>query len=567
MDDISQRFEFVVVGGVATGPKTAATLARRFPGARIILFQNEEYLSYASCGLSYFASGDVGIFEELLRTPHGIVRDSEFFEKSKGFKAVTGTEVIDIDRGQKAVTVRYLLTGEVIKYGYDKLVLATGALAREPGFPVVDSPRIRTFRRPADAMAFRKMAESGKVDKVIIIGGGFIGCELTEATGGLWGIDTILIEREDHILPGLLDCEMAAIVQRHMMDRGVDVIVDTEPQRIELDSDERPVVRLKGKEMIDGDYVFLCLGSRPESSLAEGCGLARGETGGILVDRHLRTSDPEIYAGGDCVEQTNRITGRKIHMPMGSLANRHGRFIAENLAGNNCRLPAVIGTFLLKVFDTNVGAAGLSASSAREAGIKVAEVWGTFPERPDYFPETKTITLKLTYGPDDGRLFGLQAVGQGGICRFVDVFSCLMRNDAVIEDLFDFEHGYAPPYSEPVHPFHHLASMAKAQQRGLDFVSPGAVFGSENDGAIILDVREEQESREKPLCALMPESLPKTVSIPLNDLTSRMKELNRRSKYIAVCQRGSRSYQAAVVLRAAGFTNIGVLGGGLLACG
>jgi NADPH-dependent 2,4-dienoyl-CoA reductase/sulfur reductase-like enzyme/rhodanese-related sulfurtransferase len=567
MDDISQKFDFIVVGGVATGPKAAATLARRFPDAGIILFQNEEYLSYASCGLSYFASGDIDSFEELIRTPHGVIRDSEFFEKSKGFKAVTGAEVIDIDRGQKTVDVRYSATGNVVRYEYGKLILATGATGREPGFPVVKSPRVSSFRKPADAAVFRKSAEAGQIDKAIIVGGGFIGCELAEATGGLWGIDTVLIERENQVLPGLLDGEMAAIVQKHMTDRGVKVVTAARPEKIDLDDNDHPMVWLESKEKIGGDYVFLCLGCHPETSLAERCGLDRGETGGILVDEYQCTSDPDIYAGGDCVEQTARITGRKIHMPMGSLANRHGRFIAENLAGNSCEFPGILGTFLLKVFDINVGAVGLTARSAREVGIKVAEIWGTFPDKPDYIPEVRTVTLKMIYDSDDGRLLGLQAVGQADVCRFVDVFSCFMQNSAVIDDLFDFEHGYAPPYSEPMHPFHHLASMANAKQKGMDFLSPGIDLATQNGGAVILDMREEEESSDNPLCSIFPGLNLKTMNIPLNDLTSRIGELDRGSRHIVVCKRGSRSYQAAVILKSRGFTDIGVLGGGLIARG
>ncbi len=565
MDDKVERADFVIVGGIAAGPKTAATLARRLPEARITLFQKEEYLSYASCGLSYFASGDLGSLEELMRTPYGVIRDSAFFKESKGFDAITGAEVIDIDREEKIVMVKYVETGDILKYEYGKLVLAIGAVAKDPEFPVVESQKIRPFKKPEDAMAFLNMAQSGQIDKAIILGGGFIGCELAEAAGGLWGIDVTLIERENQVLPGLLDHEMAAIVQRHLSDRGVDVITGAEPDKIDLDEKDCPIVSLKSGKQISADYVFLCFGFRPEVSLAERCGLAIGETGGILVDKHLRTSDPDVYAGGDCVEQFHRITGEKIYMPMGSLANRHGRVIAENLAGKECEFPGVLGTFLLKVFDINVGAAGLTAKLARKAGFEVNSVWGTFPDKPDYYPESKTVTLKLTYDSENDRVYGLQVVGKGEICSYIDVFSCHLQNNSIIDDLLDFDHGYAPPYSEALHPLHHLASMVKAQQRGMNFISPDIDLGVENSETILLDVREQDESKDNPVTEISSESQVRIINIPLNDLNSRIAELNRGHRVIIICQRGSRSYQAAITLRSAGFTDIEILGGGLLA--
>jgi NADPH-dependent 2,4-dienoyl-CoA reductase/sulfur reductase-like enzyme/rhodanese-related sulfurtransferase len=529
------------------------------------LFQNEEYLSYASCGLSYFASGDLNSFKELIRTSYGVTRDSDFFEKSKGFKAVTGAEVINIDRTGKMIEVKDTRTGEIYKHEYGKLVLATGSAARKPEFPVAVSSRIRRFKKPEDAMAFRDLAQKGAIDRSVIVGGGFIGCEVAEATAGLWGIDTIVIEKKDQILPGLLDREIAAIVQRHMSDRGVNVMTGMEPQRIDLEKNEKPVIWLASGERIETDYVFLCLGFRPESYLAERCGLAIGKSGGILVDQHLRTSDPDIYAGGDCIEQSHRITGRKVHMPMGSLANRHGRVIAENLAGNSCEFRGVLGTFFLKVFDLNIGSVGLRSESASSAGFEVSDIWGTFPDKPDYYPGSKAITLKLTYGAKDNRLYGLQAVGEGDVCRPVDVFSCFLQSGRLIEDLFDFEHGYAPPYSESLHPLYQLASMAKAQRKGMNFISPDTAIAVEDGGTMLLDIREPYEVKDNPLNNAAIDSGVKIVNIPLNDLRSRMGDLDKTNRIVITCQRGPRSYQAAVILKSAGFSNIGILGGGLQA--
>ena len=213
MTDTVEKSDVVVIGGVACGPKVAATLARRLPEAKVTLFQKERHLSYAGCGMPYLASGDVGSFQELARTPYGVPHSVEFFKRTKGFTALTGTEVIRIDRRRKTIMARVVDGSETYEHNYGKLVIATGAVPCEPPFPVVECPVVRPFRRPEDAMHFRQVAEGGQVSRVVIIGGGSVGCELAEAAGGLWGIETVLIENDAQPLPRLLDPEMARIAR------------------------------------------------------------------------------------------------------------------------------------------------------------------------------------------------------------------------------------------------------------------------------------------------------------------------------------------------------------------
>ncbi len=550
------KSDFVIIGGVACGPKTAATLARRLPNASITLFQKDELLSYGSCGLPYFASGDVGSLNELVSTSYGQLRDAEFFDKSKGFSAMAGHEVTAIDRDARVVTVKNLQSGETFEHGYGKLVLATGAQANRPPFEVPDSERVRTFTRPDDAIAFRQMAEQGKIGSALIVGAGLIGCEVSEAAGGMWGIEVTLVERENQVLPFVLDPEMAAIAERELVRQGVDVRTGQTIEKIELDDSGNPVVSISRGEKITTDYVFLCLGVRPVATLAANSGLKLGPTGGIAVDDHMRTSDEHIYAGGDCVESTHQLTKQPIFLPMGSLANRHGRVIAENLAGNETTFPGVLGTFLVKVFDTNVGATGLSEHAAQKAGLKTRAVWGSFPDKPDFYPEHQVFVLKMIYGGDDNRLLGLQAVGAGDISRRVDVMASVLGRGGTVDDLFEFEHGYAPPYSEALDPLHHMAAMAQAQQRGVGFRNPGDDL-LESDGQFI-DVRDASEVENEPL-----EGLTGVINIALNDLRERSSELDSSRRTIVVCKRGPRAYQAALILAAAGFDNVEIFAGGL----
>lgn len=560
MTDIGEMSDVVVIGGVACGPKTAATLARRLPDLKITLFQKERDLSYGTCGMPYFASGDIPSFEELIVTSYGVPRDSEFFLKTKGFTAVPEAEVISVDRDSKTVSVRLLNSGETFEHGYDRLVIATGAEPNQPPFSAADDPRVRSFTRPGDARHFRSLAEKGQVGSAVIVGGGFIGCELAEATASLWGIETTLIEKEDQLLPYVLDAEMADAVLTEMKRQEVTALTGAKVTSIDSQGDDL-VVHVDGRDPVSTDYVFLCMGVHANSLLAQECGLEIGETGAIRVNDRLQTSDPHIYAGGDCIEMAHQLTGGPIFMPMGSLANRHGRVIAENIAGNETEFPGALGAFLVKVFDFNVGSVGLTEQAARDEGLNPTAVWGSFPDRAEYYPEAKSLVVKMVYDENNLKLLGLQAVGTGDITRRVDVFSTFLQHGDGVDDLLDFEHGYAPPYSEALDPLHHLAGMAIAKQKGLAFVSPRLTGATIGENITWLDVREAQEyERVKP-------SLPpgEVINIPLGILRDRLPELDRSRDIVIICRRGPRSYQAAMILEQAGFKNVQVIGGGTTA--
>jgi NADPH-dependent 2,4-dienoyl-CoA reductase/sulfur reductase-like enzyme/rhodanese-related sulfurtransferase len=533
------------------------------PKATITLFHREEHFSYGTCGLPYFASGDIGSFEELMRTSWGTVRDAEFFAKAKGFTAIPAAEVTAIDRRKKTVTVNLLNEGQTVEHGYGKLVLATGATPNQPPFRVPTSDRVRSFTRPADAIHFRRLAETGRLSRVVIVGGGFIGCELAESAAGLWGLETTLVEKEPQLLPYALDPEMVALVTAAMRKQGVKVRADVAVEKVVEDGSEL-IVSMADGASVSCDYLFLCLGVKPLVSLASGSGLAIGETGGIVVNERMQTSDPDIYAGGDCVESVHQLTGRRLILPMGSLANRHGRIIAENISGHAAEFPGVLGAFLLKCFDLNVGAVGLSEEAAVRAGLKAGAVWGTFADKPDFYPESATVTAKMVYDRDDFRLLGLQVVGAGDVCRRVDVFSAFLGRKGTVEDLLKLEHGYAPPYAEAQDPLHHLAAMATAQQRGFDMTSPAMTgkAGRNEADMILLDVRTKEEAVADPIPA---GRYAEYINLPLEELAAGLSELDSNRETVIICRRGPRSYQAAVILRNAGFAGVRFVGGGVTA--
>jgi len=269
----------------------------------------------------------------------------------------------------------------------------------------------------------------------------------------------------------------------------------------------------------------------------------------------MQTSDLDIYAGGDAVELTHQLTGKSIYIPMGSLANRHGRIIADHSSGGNESFPGVLGAFMVKVFDMNVGTVGLSQTAAEKAGFEVITTWGSFPDKPDYYPEYKSFSAKMIVNRDDKSLLGLQVVGKGDVVRRVDVFSAFLQNKCKIDDLLHFEHGYAPPYAEALDPLFNLAATIKSIEKGFEQTSPDGNF--ETDDVVILDVREPDEIEGKPFKAK------NMIHIPLNDLTENLDKLSKDSRIVILCHRGPRSYQASVILKTAGFNDISYIAGGI----
>jgi len=560
-----QRYNFIVVGGGAAGPKAAAVLRRRLPQASIVLFQKEELLSYARCGLPYYASGDIESLSKLTQTAYGVERNQQFFENSRGFEVRTGCVVESIDRQGKTIQVRDIENNQVFECSYNKLILATGASATLPPLELPESERIRTFHSPSDAEAFRKLAERGQVGNCIVMGGGLVGCEVAEAAGGLWGIDVTLIELQGHLLGWQLDREMSELAHIELKRQGVKVLTSTKVTRVLLSEKETPIVETDSGESLATDYLVIAAGVKPNVDLPKTCGLELGESGGIKVNARMQTSDQDIYAGGDCVESINRLTGKPCYLPMGSIANRQGRVIAENMAGNDTTFNGVIGSFMLKLFDRNIGAVGLTQRAASELGLQSSAVWGSFSDRPDYYPEHNSYTLKMVYQTNTGRLLGLQSVGAGNVARLIDVFAVYLQKEGTVEDLLDFEHGYAPAYSEALDPLYHLACMVQANEKGQSFVCPGCVGG--DDSTLLLDIRENEEVEESPLTGVLALNGRDVKQIPLGEIVNKSEGISKDSRILLVCKRGARSYQAAKILEAKGYERVDILAGGLQSLG
>jgi NADPH-dependent 2,4-dienoyl-CoA reductase/sulfur reductase-like enzyme/rhodanese-related sulfurtransferase len=541
----------IIIGGQAAGCKTAARLARLLPDCKITIIEKNSIISFGACGLPFYAAGEVDDVLDLAKTPWGAIRDVEFFKNAKGVDVLINTEVSAIDHQTKNVTC---ISGEKrFQLNYDALVLATGSKPIQPAFSCPNSSRIGNFLKPEDAKHFRQMAQTGKVGSVAILGGGYIGVELAEAMVSLWGLETTLIERENQLLPRMLDNSISKHLLSLLQKNDVTVKLESSVSKIETNDEENPVLFLDSGEKIEADYVFLCLGIKPESSLSETLGLEIGENGGILVDDQMQTSIPGIWAAGDCVEVKNLVSEKYDWFPLGSLANRQGRVVADSMVHRKTKFSGAVGTASVKVFDFIVASAGIKANKADQIGLKYSTVWGSFLDRPDYHPEKKNLFISMIYEPKTLRILGLQVAGAGEVTRYVDVVSALLPHNITAFDLLELEHAYTPPHSSPMSPLNNLGAMIIAQEKDdLQSISPDI---SQLGNDILLDVRTDDEVEDSPLNH-------ESIKIPQEQIRNKIQDLDAAKPIHIICRRGPRSFEAARLLKNNGFKNVDYIGGG-----
>ncbi len=547
-------YNVIIIGGMAAGCKAAARLNRICSNYHITIIEKKPCLSVSSCGLPYYAGGDIDDFSELIKTSYGAIRDEKYFRDVKGVDVLINTFASEINTRKKEV-ICCNFKDETITLKYDSLIIATGSTPKEPAFEYPISPAISFFHSPLDSKNFREAVQNGKVDKAVIVGGGFIGCEMMEALTSLWGIETVLIEKEKSLLPGCLDSEISYFLESCIKSDKIKLMLSTSVNKIETNGNNKPVIFLDNNSKINSDYVFFCLGVKPNTKLVLKLNIKTGNHSGIIVDDQMRTNHPDIWAAGDCVEVRNLVTNKPEYFSFGSLANRMGRIAAESVAGKSASFKGAAGTFSLKLFDNIIGATGLTEDKARISGFKTGSVIGCWPDRPDYYPEMKNIFGKLVYEKRSLQLLGLQMVGEGEITRYIDVFSELLSRKGTIENLLDLEHGYTPAHSSPISPLNNLGYMAVNQEcEGIKNFNP--LLLSTYKGSFI-DIREPYEIELNPF----PQ---KCIRIPLSEIRLRLDEIKLKQPIMFVCEKGPRSYEAARIFMNHGFKNISYLGGGNL---
>ena len=546
---MSGQRKTIIIGGVAGGASCAARLRRLDADREIVILERGDYISYANCGLPYHV-GDVirNRSALLLMTPE------RMWERFR-IEVRTKNEVTAIHREKKTVTVRNAQTGETYEQPYDDLVIATGSSPLRPRIPGIDNPKIRTLWTIPDTDEIRALVQSGTLKTAAVIGGGFIGLEMAENLRHA-GLQVSLIEALDQVMAPV-DFEMAQILHQNIRQNGVALHLNDGVTAFEEQS-EQVLVRLKSGETVAADMVILSIGVRPNSALAKDAGLKLNERGGIVVDEHMRTEDPSIYAVGDVIEVEDFVFKGRTMVPLAGPANKQGRIAADVLAGRDSAYQGTQGSSVAKVFDLTAAATGANEKTLKRRGMEKGRDYEsliiTQNSHAAYYPGATPMTLKLLFAPDTGRILGAQIVGRDGVDKRIDTIGVALRLGATVSDLKDLELAYAPPYSSAKDPVNMAGYVAENIRTGLVKIAPYDAPDTDPD-AILLDVREEAE--------VAAYAIPNAKNIPLGALRDRLSELDPTRRIIVFCAVGVRAYTGARILMQNGFTNVEVYPGGV----
>jgi NADPH-dependent 2,4-dienoyl-CoA reductase/sulfur reductase-like enzyme/rhodanese-related sulfurtransferase len=557
--------KIIIIGGVALGPKAASRAKRLNTNLDITLIDQDSIISYGGCGIPYFVSGDVPEPEGLRQTSFHMLRDEKYFKNEKGFSVKTRTRAVKIDRENKMVLVENLNTEKHEQLKYDKLVLGTGSIPFIPPVPGVNLENVYTINNLHKAVEVKGKMSKGLVGKAVVVGGGAIGLEMAEAMADLWGIETTIIEMAGQLLPNIIDSNMAVMARKHLEEKGVTVLTGEQISSIEADENGVANRVITRNQTLETDLVILATGIRPNTKLAVEAGLQVGIFGGLLVNQRLQTSDPDIYAGGDCVEMLDLVSGLNTFAPLGSLANRQGRVIGSNLAGTPETFPGATGSFIIKLFDICVAKTGLTLEVARRHGYDAFNALVVQMDKAHFYPEGELMYMQMTVDKKTRRVLGVQGVGpnNSGLLARISAAAALLPQKPVVSDFSNLEMPYSPPYASAMDIINTLANCAENILDGFNnpveqekFIE---IFNNRESGNVIfLDVRSRTQS-----APLAEKYGPHWQAIPQDEMRSKIAEIPDDKEIILICNAGGRSFEAQVTLAAAGKINTFNLQGGL----
>jgi NADPH-dependent 2,4-dienoyl-CoA reductase/sulfur reductase-like enzyme/rhodanese-related sulfurtransferase len=540
----------VVIGGVAAGPKAAAKARRGDPEMEIVIYQEEDDISYAGCGLPYYVSGVIKERQELIsRTPGQFVQE--------GIKVLKNRRIEKIDVLGHSVSGRRVGSEEAFKDRFDRLVIATGAYPIRPKIEGMDLGNVFYLRSIFDADAILQRIQSNRFKNVVIAGGGYIGLEMAESLIGL-GKNVTIVELAPQILT-LFDEDFSSILRKYLERKGVKIFTSEGIQALKGSDGNVTQVQTAGHK-IEADIVLMSLGIRPQVELAKQAGLRMGETGAIWTNEKMETSAEGIYAAGDCVETTHLITGKKVWIPLGSTANKQGRVVGTNVCGGNAIFPGVMGTAVFKTFDFNVAKTGLSMREAEKEGFHPIQAIVRGYDRAHYYPGGKESTLKVIADRGTGRILGGQAIGEGPSDKFIDILAMALHGKMTCEQMATVDLAYAPPFSPVLSPIivaaNVLLNKLEGKIEGIQAFEVKEKLQTSKENFQVLDVREEEEVKNK--------KIPNTIWIPYGELKKRLSELDKTKEIAVHCESGLRSYKASLKLQHEGFENVKNLDGGML---
>ncbi|MCK9404023.1 MAG: FAD-dependent oxidoreductase [Chitinophagaceae bacterium] len=540
--------KYIVIGAVAGGASTAARLRRMDEKADIVIFEKGEYISYANCGLPYYI-GDVIKDRNKL-----FVQTATSFNQRFNIDVRISTEVIAIDTNLKTITARNLLSNTEYQESYDKLVLSPGAEPIRPPLPGIHLPGIFTLRNVTDTDLIKNFITQRSSGKAVIIGAGFIGLEMAENLHNL-GMEVSIIEMGNQILAPV-DFPIASLAQQHIRSKGVDLRLSATVTGFEAIQNGVKVLMKDGKT-INADIVILSIGVRPDTKLATMAGLQLGPAKGIRVNEYLQTSNPAIYAVGDAIEFANPITGQSMNTYLAGPANKQGRICANNLVlGNQYKYKGSVNTAIVQVFDMTIATSGTASKHLKTANIKHIVSTTHSGSHAGYYPGSKQMAIQIAFSPEDGRLFSAQIAGFDGVDKRIDVLASVISRNGTIDELTEFEHAYAPPYSsakDPVNMSGYVAENILLNRLKVFYYDEVASLPADS---ILLDVRTAAEFDAG--------YITNAINIPVDEIRQRLAELPPDKKIYIYCEAGLRGYLAHRMLRQNGYEEVYNLSGGYI---
>jgi NADPH-dependent 2,4-dienoyl-CoA reductase/sulfur reductase-like enzyme/rhodanese-related sulfurtransferase len=557
------RMRVVIVGAVALGPKVACRLRRLHPDAEITVVDQDRFISYGGCGIPYYLADEVPDETQLMSTSFHAVRDVRFFREAKGVTVLPRTRAVAIDRERRTVAVEDLESGERSALPYDRLVLAMGSVSAAPPVPGRDLANVFFVHNLQNALDLKRALITEEIEHAVVVGGGAIGLEVTEALADTWNLKTAVVERLGHVLPQLFDANIAALAEATLRAKGV--AVHTGESLLRLEGEAGKVRRVvTDRRTLPAELVVIATGVRPNAALARDAGLAIGPLGGIAVNEHLQTSDPAIYAGGDCVEMRSLVTGKPVFTPLGSLANREGRVIADHIAGKAARFEGVVGSFIVKLFDTALAAAGVTREQAIAAGFDAERVLVVGYDRAHFMPTKAILVLQLIVDRATRRVLGFQGAGPANdaLLARVNAVAALLKHAPTVEEIGQLELAYSPPFASAMDTLNALGNTAGNLLDGVYrcMTAVDAVAALRDPASDVLFVDTNAPKAAAPYVERYPG---RWVNIPYQQLPGRLAELPRERTLVTICDSGIRSFESQVVLSANGFPRAFAMEGGL----
>lgn len=538
----------LIIGAVAAGTKTAAKLKRENPSFDVTVLTRDEYISYAGCGLPYFVGGVIEEKKEL------VVKTPDEFKLLTDVDVLIKHEVTSIDHENKRAQVRLLSTGEDVEFEYDILVFATGARPFIPPIEGADLKGVFPLRRVEDAIAIRELVHSDKMNRAVVVGGGFIGLETAENLHEQ-GIDVTLVELAEHILPGF-DKEIALYAQNYLKEKGINIL--TGEKVTALKGAKRVESVVTDKQVLDADIVIMSVGVRANSELAIDIGVEVGSTRAIAVNKAMETNLKDVYAVGDCAQSINLITKTPAWYPMGSTANKMGRVAGININNQGTDgLEGVLGTTVVKLFDMNAAKTGLSEDAAIKEGFDVVSILVPGNDKAHYYPGYRNIITKLIADKETHKVLGAQVIGEGVVDKPIDIIATAITLGARVEDLEKLDLAYAPPFSMAMSTTILAANVLLNKINNKVETISSVELHNRLDEVVVLDIRDEASH--------MIASIPGSINIFADDMNMSRDKISKDKETVLVCKIGKNAYLNYLKFKQLGYTNLKVLEGGMIA--